>query len=33
VFGEQRAVNDIDLTVAEVEIFGVLGSNGPARPP
>jgi ABC-2 type transport system ATP-binding protein len=30
-FGEQRAVDGIDLTVAEGEIFGVLGPNGAGK--
>jgi ABC-2 type transport system ATP-binding protein len=30
-FGAQRAVDGIDLTVAEGEIFGVLGPNGAGK--
>ena len=31
LFGTNRAVNDIDLTVMEGEIFGVLGPNGAGK--
>ncbi len=30
---EVRAVDGVDLDVAEGEVVGFLGPNGPARPP
>ena len=32
-YRDQVAVDDLSFTVERGEIFGVLGPNGPARPP
>ena len=32
-FGEKVAIEDINLTIPEGKIFGLLGPTAPARPP
>lgn len=32
-YGPKVAVDDVSFTVERGEIFGILGPNGPARPP
>jgi ABC-2 type transport system ATP-binding protein len=32
-YGDLIALNDLSFTVAEDQMFGFVGPNGPARPP
>ncbi len=30
-YGKSRGINEIDLTVAEVDFFGIIGLNGAGK--